>query len=131
MRLPLHLLFQMKAEIKRLHSPDVYDLKNYRPEKPENFSFLLQVLVGQRRTKGEESFDFIVCTPKWLLSNNNKKNILFGTYHLIVFEYDYENLLSTLKKCIESVEESDWLHLAQKIGRFGQWEFQDYREFKD
>ena len=116
----------MKAEIKALHSPDVYDLVNYSPEKEDNFCFLLQVLAGLKDEEGEESFDIVVCTPKWLMENHNRKDVVFGRHRIIVFEYDYQRLLTSLKTYIESFNESNWIELGEKIGRIGKWEFEDY-----
>ncbi len=78
----------MKAEIKYFHSPDIPDLGTYQPIECDNFVFLLQMFVGEKGKQGEESFDLIVCTPKWLVNNHHKEESVFGLYHLIVFEYD-------------------------------------------
>jgi hypothetical protein len=43
----------VRAEIKRLYSPHVADLLNYRPTDPTNFGFLLQLIAGP---VGEEGF---------------------------------------------------------------------------
>lgn len=118
----------MKAQIKYLHSPDVYDLASHQPEDKDNFSFLLQVMVGLEHTEGEESFDIIVCTPKWLMDKHSRQDVIFGLHRIIVFEYDYERLLTTLRTYIESLDEDNWIELGEKIGRIGKWEFQDYRE---
>jgi len=54
------------AEIKRLHSPDVYDLATFAPDDPEDFGFLLQIMAGTLGSEGEESFNVVVCTPRWV-----------------------------------------------------------------
>ena len=117
----------MKAEIKALHSPDVHDLVNYSPKEEDSFCFLLQVLAGLKNEEGEESFDILVCTPKWLIDKHDRKDVVFGRHRIIVFEYDYQRLLTTLKIYIESLDESNWTELGKKIGRIGKWEFEDYR----
>jgi hypothetical protein len=48
----------MKAELKRIHNPDIDNLSEYYPNDPENFSFLLQAIVGPLGEDGEESFDY-------------------------------------------------------------------------
>jgi hypothetical protein len=116
----------MKAEIKKLHSPDIYDLKNYQPAERNSFGFLLQIIVGEKGGKGEESFDVVVCTPQWLMSNFSKDDIVFGRHYLIVFEYNFERILSALQKQVESIEADTWKEIGEKIGRIGKWEFEDY-----
>ena len=117
----------MKAEIKRLHSPDVFDLSSFSPDDPQNFGFLLQVIVGIKGIESEESFDMIVCTPKWLESKFGISDVLFGEHYLIVFQYSYENIRSKIASYIEGLKEENWDQLATKIDRIGKWEFRDYR----
>ena len=117
----------MKAEIKYLHSPDVSDLETYQPKELDNFGFLLQIFVGPKGEKGEENFDVLVGTQKWLASPHNKTGTT-GEHDMVVSEYNYEKLLETLKKQIESIEGKDWNDLAEKIGKIGKWEFENYKE---
>lgn len=44
----------MNAKLKRLHSPDIYNLENYHPESPDSFCFLLQAMIGPADEDGEE-----------------------------------------------------------------------------
>lgn len=84
----------MKAEIKYFHSPDIIDLEKFSPEVPDEFYFLLQIMVEEKDWDGAESFDTIVHTPKWLLNNIEKDQMIYGSHYLIVFEYDFQKILN-------------------------------------
>ncbi len=116
----------MKAKLKSVHSPDIDNLSAYTPDDADNFSFLLQVFVGPLGEEGEESFDIEVCTPKWLSDNYQLDDILIGRHLLIVFNYNYDRIINKIKSYVESCSGDRWDQLAEKIGRLGRWEFEDY-----
>jgi hypothetical protein len=116
----------MKAILKSIRSPDVFDLSGYTPIEDENFSILLQLIVAPLNSKGEESFDILLCTPQWLIANHKKSDIIIGRHYLIVFEYNYQRIYNTLKELIENIEADTWDEIGMKIGRVGKWEFEDY-----
>ena len=118
----------MKAELKRVHSPDVQDLERYIPENPENFGFLLQAMIGPEGTEGEESFDIEVCTPKWLEEIYGPEDVVIGRHHLIVREYNYARLVGVIKKYLQQCSGEDWTQIGKKVSRLGKWEFEDYTE---
>ncbi len=117
----------MKAELKRLHSPDIEDLENYKPNIIDDFSFLLQIFVGELNEEGEESFDTIVCTPKWLLTNCKENEVVFGFNYIIVPVYDYNLIFEKIRIFISNVEGKNWDDIACKISKIGKWEFEDYQ----
>jgi len=117
----------MRAVLKGLHSPDIYDLKTYSPNEPDNFGFLLQAMIGPAGQEGEESFDIVVCTPEWLKWNHTTEVVL-GRHHLIVFEYNYERLTGYIAAYAEECTGESWQEIAQLLGRLGKWEFEDYQE---
>jgi hypothetical protein len=121
----------IQAEVKRLHSPDVYDLATYVPDDPENFAFLLQVMVGSAGADGEDSFDVIVCTPRWLSDRLLPTKIMLGRHHLLVKQYDYTRLLQFLISFASGCRGATWEEVALRLGRLGKWEFEDYRELED
>lgn len=114
----------MNAELKRLHSPDIYDLENYKPESPTNFSFLLQAMIGPVGADGEESFDIEVCTPKWIEENYAQDVVIIGSHYLLVREYNY-------KKINEAIKNFCWVALVEtgrKLQvRFHGWGFGNLR----
>jgi hypothetical protein len=118
---------EMHAELRRLHSPDIDDLEEYKPADSDCFGFLLQVMIGPAGGEGEESFDVLVCTPEWLKRTSTKEFIL-GRHHLIVFRYDYKSLVSYIAPYAEECSGKTWQEVAQQLSRFGKWEFEDYRE---
>jgi len=118
----------MKAEIKNIYSFDIDDLPRYSPPKPETFSFHLRIIAGPQSEEGEESFDLTVCTPKWLIENHRPDDVIIGRHHLIVMEYNFERILKTITDFVESCEGATWSDIAEKLGRLGHWEFEDYRE---
>jgi hypothetical protein len=118
----------MKAEIKSIYSSDIDDLEGYRPADEESFSFHLCVIAGPQSESGEESFDLTVCTPKWLLENHRKVDVIIGRHYLIVMEYNYQRILKRITDFCETCVGSNWTEVAEKLGRLGYWEFEDYRE---
>lgn len=116
----------MRAELKRLHSPDVQNLASYVPVQRDNFGFLLQVMFGPLAHEGEESFDVMVCTPEWL-KKNHKADFIIGRHYLIVFQYDYNRLFDFLKEYCSRCAGETWQEVAQQLGRLGKWEFEDYK----
>lgn len=117
----------MKAELRYLHSPDVFDLKAYEPPDPSNFCILVQAMVGPLGGNVEESFDFLVCTPNWLQNELAKNDYVFGRHYLFLPEYEYELLHKALVTLCNRFSEHNWQAIAEKLGRYGRWEFEDYK----
>jgi len=117
----------MKAEIHYLHSPDVEDLQSYQPEEQNKFGVLVQAMLRPVGEDGEESFDFLVCTPSWFEEHQIKGQYAFG-YHFLFFSfYDYALLYQSIENLCNRNIGDNWGEIAKKIGRYGHWEFQDYR----
>ena len=116
----------MRAQMKQLHSPDVHHLEDYSPPVRDSFSFLLQILAGPEGDDSRESFDVTVCTPKWMMERLNLQPIMPGRNYLIVKEYDYVELKSFIESYCTQCSGESWQDVAQKVGRLGKWEFEDY-----
>jgi len=120
----------MHATVRELHSPDIDNLATYEPPETDKFSFLLQIIVGPSDAPGEEAFDVVVCTPRWLLGSHASNDIVIGRHLLIVFKYDYVRLRDFLTARIAEAEGVTWRDVAQIISRIGRWEFEDYTPAK-
>jgi hypothetical protein len=83
-------------------------------------------MFGPKGTKGEESFDFTICTPQWF-SERYDGEIILGLHHLIVPSYDYTKIVEFISKFASGCFGKDWKEVAQKLSRLGSWEFEDYQ----
>jgi hypothetical protein len=117
----------MQAVLKGLHSSDVADVEAYMPNEVDNFGFVLRAMIGPLDGEGEESFDIIICTPKWLLEKYGPSDILLGLHKLIVFKYDYRRVREFIEKFLMRCSGDTWEEVAQKVSLLGQWEFEGYR----
>src|ERR1700694_1394372 len=118
----------MNAEIRALYSPDIHDLEFWKPPQLDSFGILLQLIAGPAGEKGEESFDLVLCTPRWLAETHAPEDIVVGRPHLIVKQYRYEAIVNFIREYVASCSGDTWEEVAEKLGRLGKWEFEDYRE---
>ena len=117
----------MQAALKGLYSTDIADVETYLPDEEDNFGFVLRAMVGPLDGEGAESFDIVVCTPKWLLQKYGSSEVLLGLHKLILFNYDYLRLRQFIEKFLLRCSGDTWTAIAQKVSLLGQWEFEGYR----
>jgi hypothetical protein len=103
------------------------DLRHYLPEEPADVGILVQALVGPKGAPGEESFDVVVCTPRWLSRYVREHGPLAGRHYLVVDRWDQDMVLGWLTEAIEAEEAPNWPALGARLGRIGKWEFEDYQ----
>ncbi|MDX8149505.1 Imm8 family immunity protein [Lentzea sp. BCCO 10_0061] len=115
----------MKAVVRYFVSPDV-DLENFRPDDPENFSFLLEAIVGPSDGEGEELLQLNVCTLASLTSTVSSDRIVFGRSLVIVGTSKISEILGAVRSAIERVEAESWAQAASRLSRLGFYEFEDY-----
>lgn len=116
----------MQSELKLFFSLDIdCPLSEFSPAEEDNFGFWARMIVGIRGQDGGESFDVFICTPKWLAIRSTNNEVVFGQYHLIVGEYDYNKIYQALRQKTVLVANS-WDEIAAKICKVAYWEFEDY-----
>lgn len=113
----------MIAVLRDVHSPDVDDLAAFEPG-ASAFAVLVQMLVGPLDGEGEESFDVMVCSPDWI---RLQPEPVIGRHLLIVNTFGWALIRQFLEDQVSRCEGSDWPEVANKVGRIGQWEFEDYQ----
>jgi hypothetical protein len=118
----------MEAKLKRLHSPDIYNLEDFQPDAQDDFCFLLQAMIGPAGEEGEESFDIEVCTPKWIEKRHRVDEVVVGLHYLIVREYNYQRIVKAIEKFLQGCSGKDWSDVSNKVSRLGLWEFEGYEK---
>ena len=116
----------MRAVLRWVNSPDIDDLRTFQPATDDSFGFLLQFGAGPEGEDGAESFSMVICTPQWLIENHTSADVVIGRHRLIVFRYDYDRIIGFLEAQVAAVRGMTWTDVAEKLGRIGRWEFEDY-----
>jgi hypothetical protein len=114
-----------RAELKYLHSPDLPDLEDAKPQDPADFVILVQAIIGLEGGDGADTFDFIVCTPKWLERQVTPENPMSGRSHIFVEHYDYEQIRSEIARYCSLAVGPSWPSVAAILSRYGRWEYED------
>jgi hypothetical protein len=118
----------MKADLKRLHSPDAHDLQSFQPPDPECFSVFIQAMIGPEHDETFESFDLMVCSPAWLRQKVEEQGPVLGMHHLVVASFHYPTIEGAIKRFCARCLGDTWQEVALKVGRLGRWEFDDRSE---
>jgi hypothetical protein len=121
----------IQAELKFLYSSDFDPLQDFRPRGPFGLSIL--AIVGPLGDRGQESFNFILCTPEWFAEEHlpMMADIRMGRHFLFVREHNYPKLEKFVRDYCASCEGKTWTEVAEKLARLGLWEFEDYKPFPD
>lgn len=120
----------MTRELRRLHSPDVVDLRN--PNLPDDtyFSILVSAMIGPRGEPGEESYDFIVCSGTWTAVHAGAMRYFFGRGYLILERYSYDLMWNAISTLCRRISGTTWSEIAERLSRYGTWEFEDYQDYR-
>jgi hypothetical protein len=114
----------MRAHLKRLTSPDVADLRTFRPRDPANFAIVVDANIGVETLQEGENFRMLLCTPVWLMENHGLGDVVIGHQLLIVFRYDFEAVVRRLVDFCQRCEGDDWYAIARQLHIIGRWEFE-------
>jgi len=115
----------IEPKLKRLHSPDIFDLSAPQLCEDSPYCVFVQAMFGPNGSDGEESFDILVCNDLWV-SQQCRIGAFSGRHHLIVCRFDINEIREFLEQIALKCADVDWNRVALKLGRYGQWEFEDY-----
>ncbi|MFI6046293.1 Imm8 family immunity protein [Nocardia sp. NPDC051321] len=113
----------MKAELKRIHSPDADLEKGPLPSE----ALFVQLMIGPMDSPGEESFDLMVSTPEARDSVADPSDPQSGRYILVLDRIEPTLIKQYVDDLLRDIDRPTWQELAAEIGRFAKWEFHDYR----
>ncbi|TDP33080.1 immunity protein 8 of polymorphic toxin system [Nocardia ignorata] len=115
----------MKAELRAIGSPDTDIQTGILKDRD---AIAIRFLAGPKGMAGEESFDLLVCTPRWIADQVGLTGLLHGRHKIIVDRIDLDAVSQYLRGYVAGLDEPTWPELAAKLGRIGMWEFEDYCE---
>lgn len=118
----------MRAEIKNLFSLEIDELEGFTPPDPAVFRVSLRLIAGPEGQPGEESFDFEVCSPRWLDQQINDEDLLLVRHKLLMRTFDFAKVRRFVERYVQGCEGHTWQEVANKLARLGHWELEDYRE---
>jgi hypothetical protein len=115
---------QVRAELKSLTTIEHDELDTFHPNGP--FGIWVRALIGPENGRGEESFDFLVCTLDWL-KDNLHGDFTLGRHYVFTRSWDYAALYTFVAHYCHTCTGSNWHEVGEKLSRLGRWEFEDYR----
>ena len=116
----------MKPQLKRVHSPDANELDDFAPADADRFGLLIQLMIGPENEEGEESFDIVVCSTRWLGERASESDVVDLRHHLLVAKYNWTTLVDYIERFLADIDEESWQAVALRVGRLGRWEYEDY-----
>lgn len=117
----------MKAIVKEVYSSDL-DVETYRPADPFDDGQWIRLLIGPDDGPGEESFDVLVCTPRWLAREIEREGMQLVRHALVMEEFDLSRAIERLRHEVGLASGSTWQHLLLGLVQIGHWEFDGYRK---
>lgn len=116
----------MKAHLKEINTSDI-DIDTYYPEDEQCFGFYVEAIIGTESEDGGDIFGFQVCSPKWLLYEYKKTDIIFCKNMIMVFEYDFQAITQKIIDLCNRTTGDNWNDIAQHLAKYGAWEFENYQ----
>lgn len=117
----------IRAELKTLIGVG-FDERAYWPDDDECFSFGLEATIGPEAGQISESFQFIVCTPKWILCEGINQDFddfgMLGHGMIIIKDYDFEKIKQLVIDLCSRTTGKNWQEVSLKLSRYGAWEFE-------
>lgn len=109
----------MRASLRRLHSPDVYDLRTLS-SLDEQRTIFVQALIGPDNAPGEEAFNFLLVHVS---TNSTTKEPHWQKGRLTLPTFDYALLeAAVVQKCAGAVGDT-WKDVAEQLSVDMDWEF--------
>jgi len=71
-------------EIRSVHSPDIPNLRSWRPEDPERVKFLLELEIGTEGDTAADVFDALIVTPGALQHDFPDEEMIIASRGIIV-----------------------------------------------
>lgn len=114
----------MRAEVRYFEWPDL----ERGVDATETTSTLMVFAAGPLGGPGEETFQATVCTPVGLSALVERDGVVAGRHFLFVERIVTAQVEDFVRDRLRRMDGESWPELAEKIGRLGLWEFEDYTD---
>src|SRR6266487_3639063 len=98
-----------------IDATDESRLENYKPDSPDDFSYLLTIDICALDGGGVATFDVQVCTPKWLARRVEEEPIINGLHVIVVQKHDAQSLRSFIENYVNSLSGGTWSDIVDKM----------------
>lgn len=113
----------MRAEVASFEWPD---LERNGLETSGLNATTLVIVARPVGGQGGETFHLTVCTPDGLSELLDRDGLVVGRHLLFGRKIDVERVEEFILDRLRRLDGGSWRTLAEKIGRLGYWEFEDY-----
>jgi len=116
----------MRPVLRRIHSPDIPDLRTFAPTASEPWCVYVQAMLGPDSGEGEESFGFTLCNHLWVSSQVKRSGSAWIGHSLVVEAFTFAILERAITSLCSSIEGKDWQTVARRLASRTDWEFTNY-----
>lgn len=102
------------------------DPTTYVPDDPERFVVRVELTAGSADSPGGDLFFFEVCNPAWLLDRVQQEGPMSGRHLVVVEHFNWEAVKTYFHRLLTRIWGENWNEVAEKIARYGLWEYEDY-----
>lgn len=93
---------------------------------PERGGGWVRFMVGIDEGPGDESFDVLVCAPRWLKERISQDGPVLGRHILVTCPLELREAVAFLTRRFEEELADDWASLGERLSQLGSWEFENY-----
>lgn len=102
------------------------DLKNWQPESAFEVYSNIEIDIGYSNQDGSSIFYVQLATPE-SLRLFREGPCLVKNRTLIMSEYSYSSLLSTIEEIVSSCNRDSWKESCQELMKYFLWEIENYQ----
>jgi Immunity protein 8 len=99
----------------------------WEPEDATVVSVWIALAIGQKNKKGTDQFFIRIATPEGFQLHKPDDELLIARPLIVLHRYDFHLLWDWLEKTVASCEDVSWLLCVEKLRRYFNWEYDDYK----
>ena len=111
--------------LKSIFSPDV-DLRSWVPDSEEDVFLALELEISSSENLSESNMFFVTLSTSEGLKRNRKNFLLVENRTLVVSQFDYFSLKSSIEQILEKCCRNSWSESCEVLQRYFLWEYEDF-----